>query len=210
MSLRRAHTLLVWLAVWAAPMVYASDPAPRAIENEPRIWRALSGDMLELDGTIYRLHGVRCPDMGEKDGRDAKALLNTFLRGGEIACRVWQSPEGPHATCNKEGRDVATGLIKSGLCRPYLTGPRQEATRTDPLGVADVLRLGSASRDRRQFTENLCNPRSVDTKPSAAFFNRCTEEVIRNAVDAIVQNQLDPDGSGLTRRDPFPFSAFSQ
>ena len=199
----------MWLAVWAAPMTYASDPAPRAIENEPRIWQALSGEMVELDGVIYRLHGVRCPDMAVKEGRDAKALLNTFLRGGKIECRVWQTPQGPHATCAKEGRDVATGLIRSGLCQPYLTGPRQEAASPDPLETVQVLRLGSAPRDRRQFTKNLCNPRSVETKPSVEFLNRCTNEVVRNAVDAIVQNQLDPDAFGLTRRDPFPFSAFS-
>ncbi|MEM6578343.1 MAG: hypothetical protein AAF678_07615, partial [Pseudomonadota bacterium] len=66
-----------------------------------------------------------------------------------------------------------------------------------------------ARRDRRQFLDNLCNPRSVAAKPSIAFFNRCTDEVVRNAVDAIVENQLNPDVTGLSRRDPFPFSAFS-
>lgn len=191
------------VALWLAPTAWASDPASRAIENEPRIWRALSGDRLELDGTIFRLHGVRCPDLDEEAGRDAKALLNTFLRGGDIACRVWRTSDGPQAQCAKEGRDIATGMVRSGLCRPYRAGPRQEAAASDPVETSELLRLGAAPRDRRQFLDNLCNPRSAAAKPNVPFFNRCPEEVLRNAVDAAVDNQLNPDRTGLSRRDPF-------
>ncbi|MEM6480513.1 MAG: hypothetical protein AAF922_10350 [Pseudomonadota bacterium] len=198
--------LAVLLAICIAQAVSATDPAPRAIENEPRIWRAISGDMVELDGEIFRLHGVQCPELSVEEGRSAKALLNTFLRGGDITCRVWQSPQGPQAQCAKEGRDVATGMLRSGLCRPHLTGPRREAEAE----AGDILRLGSTARDRRQYVDNLCNPRSLDTEGSVAFLNRCPNEVLRNAIDTQVENQLREDRSGLTRRNPFPFGALSR
>ncbi|MEJ2289148.1 MAG: hypothetical protein P8Y02_11000, partial [Deinococcales bacterium] len=82
-------------------------PPSSAIDRKPRVWRALSGDRVELDGTAYDLKGVVCPDPDSNQGRDAKALLNTFLRGGSITCRI----EGDQATCRKEGRDMATGMI---------------------------------------------------------------------------------------------------
>lgn len=89
-------------------------PPSSAIDKVPRVWRALSGDRVELDGKAYSLRGVVCPDPSSDQGRRAKALLNTFLRGGTITCRI----EGEEATCRKEGRDMATGMIASGLCYP--------------------------------------------------------------------------------------------
>lgn len=92
----------------------SNRPPSPAIDKQPRVWRALAGDRVELDGTAYDLHGVVCPDPSSDKGRRAKALLNTFLRGGTITCRI----EGDAATCRKEGRDMATGMIASGLCYP--------------------------------------------------------------------------------------------
>ena len=96
-------------------------PPSAAIDGRPRIWRALSGDRVELDGTAYDLRGVTCPDPSTARGRRAKALLNTFLKGGRITCRI----TGDTAACRKDGRDMATGLIDSGLCHPLAT--RKEA-----------------------------------------------------------------------------------
>lgn len=89
---------------------------------EPPIWAAVSGDELSLDGETYRLSGVSCPDPDTEDGRAAKALLNTFLRGGYIECRV----DGGLASCSKEGRDIATGMIRSGYCEETDAAPVQE------------------------------------------------------------------------------------
>lgn len=83
-----------------------------AIGNQPRLWRALTGDRLELDGEVMRLKGVRCPDASTDDGRAAKALLNTFLRGGYVTCRA----DGDAATCRKNGQEVADGMLASGYC----------------------------------------------------------------------------------------------
>lgn len=101
----------------------SQHPPSSAIDKVPRVWRALSGDRVELDGVAYDLRGVVCPDPASEQGRRAKALLNTFLRGGTITCRV----EGDSATCRKEGRDMATGMIESGLCYPR--APQSQAAR---------------------------------------------------------------------------------
>lgn len=98
-------------ALLAAPALAAESGAP-AVDNAPRIWRAISGDTLELDGKTYRLRGVDCPEPETSVGRQAKALLNTFLRGGYISCEV----SGKTASCRKEGRDMASGMVESGLC----------------------------------------------------------------------------------------------
>lgn len=90
-----------------------SLPGTVVAQDATRVWAAVSGDEVVLDGETYRLSGVSCPDPGAADGRAAKALLNTFLRGGYVACRV----EGARATCSKEGNDIATGLIRSGYCK---------------------------------------------------------------------------------------------
>ena len=59
----------------------AADPSAPARDNIPRVWRAISGDKVELDGETYRLHGVVCPAPDTDNGRQAKALLNTFMGG---------------------------------------------------------------------------------------------------------------------------------
>jgi hypothetical protein len=90
--------------------------ASSAIGNEVRIWRALSGDTMELDGQVVRLRGVSCPDPETADGRAAKALLNTFLRGGYIECALRSVDGETLGDCAKEGRDIATGMRDSGYC----------------------------------------------------------------------------------------------
>lgn len=89
----------------------------------PPVWAAVSGDEVVLEGETYRLSGVSCPDPDTQEGRAAKALLNTFLRGGYIECRV----AGGRASCTKEGNDIATGLIRSGYCEATDEAPVPEA-----------------------------------------------------------------------------------
>ena len=92
------------------------DGSGSAIGNEVRVWRALSGDMMELDGRVVRLRGVTCPDAATADGRAAKALLNTFLRGGYIECALREDAHGLLGDCTKDGRDIARGMLASGYC----------------------------------------------------------------------------------------------
>ncbi|KZY48168.1 hypothetical protein A3731_28465 [Roseovarius sp. HI0049] len=118
-------------------------PAAGMAQSEAPVWAAVSGDEVVLDGETYRLSGVSCPDPATETGRAAKALLNTFLRGGYIECRV----EGGRASCSKEGRDIATGLIRSGYCEGTGEAPVAEeedvlARDTRPGTVAGEARAG--------------------------------------------------------------------
>ena len=122
MSCLRSCLLLCCLALPGAGVAQANT-AP-ADDNTARVWSAVSGDEVMLDGETYRLSGVTCPEPDTEDGRAAKALLNTFLRGGYIACRV----EDGRASCSKEGNDIATGLIRSGYCEGTGEAPVPEQT----------------------------------------------------------------------------------
>ncbi len=95
---------------------YTPDPAATARDNKPRIWRALSGDLMELDGLSVRVQGITCPSPDTGKGRKAKALLNTFLRGGNISCEITITDGIALGVCRKDRRDFAKGLAQSGLC----------------------------------------------------------------------------------------------
>ncbi|MBV2358904.1 hypothetical protein KUH32_03885 [Thalassococcus sp. CAU 1522] len=78
---------------------------------------AVSGHVFDIKGRRFTLAGVVCPDPGTETGREAKALMNQFLRT-RIRCRARPGPEdGWEARCEANSRDVAEALISSGLCR---------------------------------------------------------------------------------------------
>ena len=80
--------------------------------------KALSGDLMLIKGQHVRLEGVLCPPVNTIAGRDAKALLNTFLKAGRgtVRCNI-NGPAGSRtAVCFKERRSFAAGMIASGLC----------------------------------------------------------------------------------------------
>ena len=86
--------------------------------------RALSGDTMIFRGHVVRLEGVKCPPADTGDGLRAKALANTFLRNPYVECNVWsRDGENWRGDCavngfrKAGGRDMARGLIDSGLCR---------------------------------------------------------------------------------------------
>lgn len=133
--------------VFCLGLALALPGAGMAQESGPTVWAAVSGDEVRLDGETYRLSGVACPDPETEAGRAAKALLNTFLRGGYIECRV----EGDRASCSKEGRDFATGLIRSGYCEG--TGEAPVPEEEDVL--ARDMRPGTVVGEARDGT---CDP----------------------------------------------------
>ena len=136
----------------------ATDPAAPAVANAPRVWVALSGDRLRLDGTAYRLSGVTCPAPETAPGRAAKALLNTFLRNGYVACRV----AGGQAACHKQGRDFAQGLIASGHC----------AAAPGPDMPADAIRLVRDTRLRLPARGGYADTQQRRCTPSDLFLDR--------------------------------------
>ncbi|WP_397541767.1 hypothetical protein [Roseovarius salis] len=143
---RLAIVLVVALAAPAA----RSDVSAPARDGTPRVWIALSGERLSLDGVEYRLRGVTCPNPGTMAGRQAKALLNTFLRGGHVVCDL----RGTTASCAKEGRDAAAGLVASGLCEPRVAPEPPGAGRTVMRGGRVSPRRPDSATERRQ----ACDP----------------------------------------------------
>lgn len=99
---------------------FALDPAAPARDNAPRIWRALTGEQVELDGKTYTLRGVKCPAPATDRGRRAKALLNTFLKGtrnsSRITCEIYGAGADASVSCIRNGRQAADVMIDSGLC----------------------------------------------------------------------------------------------
>lgn len=139
MPCRRLCLLIASLALPGAGM--AQDRTAPAEDNAARVWAAVSGDEVVLDGETYRLSGVSCPGPDTEDGRAAKALLNTFLRGGYVACRI----EDGRASCSKEGNDIAAGLIRSGYC----DGTGEAAVPQENEVLARDTRAGSAAGEAR-------------------------------------------------------------
>lgn len=132
-----------------------------------RVWRALSGDRVELDGTEYRLNGVDCPAPDTDKGRAAKALLNTFLRGGYLICDVADG----RVACSRDGRDVADGLIESGHCQ----GTDADPLPKDAERLEYDLRRTSSARAKRAEGTTRCDP--SDRFIARAQAHACSEGV---------------------------------
>lgn len=126
--------------------VQAADPSAPARDNIPRIWRALSGDRVELDGKAFDLHGVTCPAAHSDSGRKAKALLNIFLRGTKHSPGITCTPfgDGRAVECKRAKQTAAALMIDSGLChaaddtrQEAATGPALSLTR-HPVGPVQI------------------------------------------------------------------------
>jgi endonuclease YncB( thermonuclease family) len=107
----------------AATLVIAAASAPAGPANERA--RALSGDTLVYLGQEIRLRGVTCPNPDTANGRQAKALLATFLRRGFVSCNISPAVDGARllAVCRVGGRIVAKGQsVNQGMRTSRLCG----------------------------------------------------------------------------------------
>ena len=158
-------------------LALAALTGPLAAGELPE-WKAVSGDRIVLADTEFRLAGVTCPPPDTEQGRAAKALLNTFLRNGFVACRVANGS----AECQKEGRDFAAGLLASGNCQAT-PAPALPANATRL--VRDTGRLSFGARQARN------TPGGCDA--SRAFVSQSREA----ACDAGIPNSLCQGTTGL-------------
>ncbi|MFO1083267.1 MAG: hypothetical protein U1E21_01780 [Reyranellaceae bacterium] len=87
---------------------------------------AISGDVLKLDGKLYRLWAIdtlephqACAD-GWPGGVVAKTALRGFMRDSHIACETVSSgANGPTiARCTSDGSDLGGEMVAAGLARP--------------------------------------------------------------------------------------------
>ena len=77
--------------------------------------RALSGHEIEIKGRRITMRDYRCPDPETERGRDAKALMNQFLRTNITCVMV---PEGGAfvGDCWANDKNVTDGMVGTGLC----------------------------------------------------------------------------------------------
>lgn len=143
--------LIVLIALLIGSPLWAREPDPNAParDGKPRIWRALTGDLMELDGKVLALEGVACEPVVTKDGRRAKALLNTFLRAGHVRCEITTQSNPPRARCAVNGRDLTQSMQTAPGCQkinPERQSPTLQAVRPAPPPTGqDLLHLATGT-----------------------------------------------------------------
>lgn len=120
------HILSSVCTITALSASAQTDPAASASNNQPRIWSALSGERIQVDGDVLRLRDVTCAKPTTDAGRNAKALLNTFLRAGHVRCLV---SETGLAECTVNGQNINARLRQQPGCGP--SDPSAKSLRPD-------------------------------------------------------------------------------
>ncbi len=136
---------ILFLLCMTLPVAATANPASSAIQNQPRIWSALSGNRMQIDGYELRLRGVTCAAPATDAGRNAKALLNTFLRAGHVRCRVTDDAQ---ATCTVNGQSINEQMQRQPGCwsvsppaRPSPDGHPDPAPTEPPFQDASAPKL---------------------------------------------------------------------
>ena len=77
--------------------------------------RAISGHEIEIKGRRITMRDYRCPDPATERGRDAKALMNQFLRTN-ITCIMDRDGEIWVGDCWANDHNVTDSMVSTGLC----------------------------------------------------------------------------------------------
>lgn len=77
--------------------------------------RAHSGHEIEIKGRRITMRDYRCPDPSTTCGRDAKALMNQFLRTN-ITCVMVRDDAGYVGDCWANDKNVTDGMVSTGWC----------------------------------------------------------------------------------------------
>jgi hypothetical protein len=75
--------------------------------------RALSGHEIEIKGRRILMRDYRCPDPATTRGRDAKALMNQFLRTN-ITCVMVEDGGRWVGDCWANDKNVTDGMVGTG------------------------------------------------------------------------------------------------
>ncbi len=89
--------------------------------------RAIDGDTLEIDGTIYRLNGIDAPEHGQRCGdwdcgSEATRELAQLVTGRSVSCDPIEADQYGRiiATCFADGRDLSAEMIDKGLAWAFV------------------------------------------------------------------------------------------
>lgn len=77
--------------------------------------RAISGHEIEIKGRRITMRDYRCPDPATDRGRDAKALMNQFLRTN-ITCIAIENGGSVVGDCWANAKNVTDSMVSTGLC----------------------------------------------------------------------------------------------
>ena len=97
--------------------------AARTVEGRASV---VSGDLIRLDGVVYRLAGIEAPEREQRCGREggrpwpcgksAEQALVKLVRGRTIACDLRGRDDAgrPTATCRDGSADINAQMVKGG------------------------------------------------------------------------------------------------
>ncbi|WP_120500889.1 hypothetical protein [Roseovarius sp. EL26] len=107
-------SLLITAVLW--PTLIQAE-STRVIDGRAVAWKAISGHQMLIRGEFATLKAVLCPPISTPEGRDAKTLLNAFMKSGRgnVRCIIDGPEDNRTVECFKERRSFATGMIESGL-----------------------------------------------------------------------------------------------
>ena len=109
---------LRWIVLCLGMLWGGSVGAEDRIEGKFKLGdaRAINGHLIEIKGRQILMRDYRCPDPLTEKGRDAKALMNQFLRTN-ISCVM--VPDGARwvGDCWANDHNVTDSMVDSGLCK---------------------------------------------------------------------------------------------
>src|SRR5271170_6526518 len=84
---------------------------------------ALSGDTVNLNGTVFRLWGIYAPGIGQScangwpAGKASADHLGELIRGHVLVCEPVDAEHSgpPSAICKADSRDVAAAMVSAGM-----------------------------------------------------------------------------------------------
>ena len=95
----------------------------------------IDGDTIDVGGRRVRLNGIAAPEMSERGGAAAKAVMSRLVAGGAVTCQQVDTDRYGRAVgiCSVNGRDIGAALVASGTARdcPRYSGGRYRSHETD-------------------------------------------------------------------------------
>ena len=109
---KRVSAVLIFCAAMAG-----AEEAEETISGTFKLGdaRAISGHLIEIKGRRILMRDYRCPDPATTRGRDAKALMNQFLRTN-ITCVMARDGDSWVGDCWANDKNVTDGMVGTGLC----------------------------------------------------------------------------------------------
>ena len=95
----------------------------------------IDGDTIDVGGRRVRLNGIAAPEMSERGGAAAKAVMSRLVAGGAVTCQQVDTDRYGRAVgiCSVNGRDIGAAMVASGTARdcPRYSGGRYHSHETD-------------------------------------------------------------------------------